>query len=133
MSVFVDASAIVAILTKEDDADELSDRLDSFDIPITSPVAMFESALGVAKKRKSTAAEAARDVTDFLAITQATVVHISSHEAQLALDAFDRFGKGRHRAGLNMGDCFAYACAKAHKVPLLCKGNDFIHTDITVA
>ena len=47
MSVFVDASAIVAILTKEDDADILSDCLDSFDTPITSPVAMFESALGV--------------------------------------------------------------------------------------
>ena len=41
--------------------------------------------------------------------------------------------KGRHRAALNMGDCFAYACAKMNRVPLLCKGDDFVHTDIRIA
>jgi len=50
-----------------------------------------------------------------------------------ALDAYDRFGKGRHPAGLNFGDCFAYACARAHGVPLLYKGNDFPLTDIETA
>jgi len=51
-----------------------------------------------------------------------------------ALEAFARFGKGQgHRAGLNMGDCFSYACAKMRNVPLLCKGNDFIHTDLSLA
>jgi ribonuclease VapC len=51
----------------------------------------------------------------------------------MAVEAFDRSGKGGHRAGLNMGDCFAYACAKAHSVPLLFKGDDFIHTAIVRA
>jgi ribonuclease VapC len=51
----------------------------------------------------------------------------------LALDAFRRYGKGRHPAALNFGDCFAYACAKHHKVPLLHKGNDFSQTDILTA
>lgn len=50
-----------------------------------------------------------------------------------AVSAFERFGKGRHRAALNMGDCFAYACARSADVPLLFKGNDFPRTDIAVA
>lgn len=133
MSVFLDASVIVAILTREADADSLSDRLDELETPMTSPLAIFESALGVAKKRKSTAVEAAKDVRDFLEMAQAAIVNITGEDAELALSAFDRFGKGRHRAALNMGDCFAYACAKSRNVPLLCKGDDFVHTDIATA
>ena len=49
------------------------------------------------------------------------------------MDAFRRYGKGRHRAGLNIGDCFSYALAKAMDLPLLFKGRDFIHTDIRPA
>ena len=133
MSTFLDASVIVAILTREADADSLSDRLDELETPMTSPLAIFESALGVAKKRKSTALEAAKDVRDFLEMAQAAIVRITGEDAELALSAFDRFGKGRHRAALNMGDCFAYACAKARNVPLLFKGDDFVHTDIAIA
>jgi ribonuclease VapC len=58
------------------------------------------------------------------------IVLIREREALLALEAFDRFGKGRHPAGLNMGDCFAYACAHALGVPLLFKGDDFARTDL---
>ena len=133
MSVFLDASVIVAILTREADADSLSDRLDELETPMTSSLAIFESALGVAKKRKSTAVEAAKDVRDFLEMAQAAIVSITGEDAELALSAFDRFGKGRHRAALNMGDCFAYACAKSRNVPLLFKGDDFVHTDIATA
>jgi len=133
VSVFLDASVIVAILTREADADSLSDRLDELDTPMTSSLAIFESALGVAKKRKSMALEAAKDVRDFLEMAQATIVSITGEDAELALSAFDRFGRGRHRAALNMGDCFAYACAKSRNVPLLFKGDDFVHTDIASA
>jgi len=133
VSVFLDASVIVAILTREADADSLSDRLDELETPMTSSLAIFESALGVAKKRKSTAVEAAKDVRDFLEMAQAAIVSITGEDAELALSAFDRFGKGRHRAALNMGDCFAYACAKSRNVPLLFKGDDFVHTDIATA
>jgi len=54
-------------------------------------------------------------------------------QVEIAVDAFRRFGKGRHPAGLNFGDCFSYALAKATGEPLLFKGDDFIHTDVTAA
>ncbi len=59
-----------------------------------------------------------------------TIVPFSAEQAQLASEAFLKFGKGRHSAKLNMGDCFSYGLAKSTNQPLLFKGNDFIHTDI---
>jgi ribonuclease VapC len=61
------------------------------------------------------------------------IAAVDAELARLAADAFARFGKGRHRAGLNYGDCFAYALAKARRAPLLFKGDDFVHTDIEPA
>lgn len=58
------------------------------------------------------------------------IVPFSAEQAQLASEAFLKYGKGRHPAKLNMGDCFSYALAKSTNQPLLSKGNDFIHTDI---
>ena len=60
-------------------------------------------------------------------------VNIGETEFHIAADAYAHFGKGRHPAALNMGDCFAYACAKANKAKLLFNGNDFSKTDIDVA
>ena len=57
------------------------------------------------------------------------LVPIGAEEAELALDAHERFGKGRYQARLNLGDCFAYACTKRHADIILFKGEDFIHTD----
>lgn len=61
------------------------------------------------------------------------MIQISAAIGREAIKAFRIYGKGRHRADLNMGDCFAYACARAYRLPLLFKGNDFVHTDIVVA
>ncbi len=61
------------------------------------------------------------------------VAPVTAGQAELAIDAFRRFGKGRHRAALNIGDCFAYALAKSTGEPLLFKGRDFMHTDINPA
>ncbi len=58
------------------------------------------------------------------------MVPIAAAELAIALDAYNRYGKGRHKAALNMGDCYAYACAKANRAKLLFKGNDFSKTDI---
>lgn len=58
------------------------------------------------------------------------LVVIGSQELGIALDAYEAYGKGRHRAKLNMGDCFAYACAKTNGARLLYVGNDFTHTDL---
>lgn len=132
--MFVDASAIVAILTRESDADLLADRLDAASGPITSPIAIFEAVLGICRKRQVGVEEAQEEVRAFLGMAGIGVVDISDSDAGLALKAFDRYGKGRgHPAQLNLGDCFAYACARARRVPVLCKGDDFRQTDIETA
>lgn len=132
--MFVDASAIVPILTREPEADGLTDRLEEADAPITSPIAIFEATLGIRRKRHVSVEEARRDVSDFLSAARIDLVSIGAKEVETALNAFSRYGKGRgHPARLNLGDCFAYAMAKNHRVSLLFKGEDFEKTDITSA
>lgn len=132
--MFVDASAIVAILTREPEADELADLLDAAPAPITSPIAFFEAALGICRKRQASVEEAEEDVRDFLEVAGIELVPITAKEAETALSAFSRYGKGRgHPAQLNLGDCFAYAVAKNHRRTLLFKGDDFNQTDIRTA
>ena len=132
--MFVDASAIVAILTREAGADALTDVLDEADSPITSPIAVFEAVLGICRKRHASVAEAETDVLEFLVIAGVRTVPITDQAATAALDAFSRYGKGRgHPAQLNPGDCFAYAIARQHRTSLLFKGDDFDKTDIQAA
>ncbi len=132
--MFVDASAIVAILTEEADADALATVLEGPDTPITSAVAVFEAALGLRRERHASFTEAQEDVRDFLAAAGIRTVPLGAREADLALTAFDRYGKGRgHPAQLNLGDCFAYAAARAHGTTLLFKGDDSAKTVIATA
>jgi ribonuclease VapC len=129
--MFVDASAIIAILTREPDADDLIDRLEHAIRPITSAIAIFEAALGLCRKRHASVEEAQADLADFLKTARVELVPIGENDASLALSAFARYGKGRgHPAQLNMGDCFAYAVARNNHTVLLFKGNDFTTTDI---
>ena len=97
---------------------------------MTSAVAVFEAAAGVARKQACSITVARDFVLRFLAAADMDIVPIRERDALLALEAFDRFGKGRHPAGLNMGDCFAYAGARANGVALLFKGDDFAGTDL---
>jgi len=132
--MFIDASAIVAILTREPEADALADVLESARSPITSPIAIFEAALGICRKRHASVEEAGEDVREFLGVAGVRTVSITEREAETALAAFSRYGRGRgHPAQLNLGDCFAYAMAKNHRTALLFKGEDFDKTDIPVA
>ena len=132
--MFVDASAIVAILTREPEADALADVLESARSPITSPIATFEAVLGVCRKRHASVEEAEEDVREFLGVAGVRTVSVTERETETALAAFSRYGKGRgHPAQLNLGDCFAYAMAKNHGTALLFKGEDFDKTDIPVA
>jgi ribonuclease VapC len=132
--MFVDASAIVAILTREPEADALSDALDRARSPISSPIAIFEAVLGICRKRRASVEEAVADVDELLEVARVQVVPITEREAAAALAAFARYGKGRgHKAQLNLGDCFAYAVAKTHRTALLFKGEDFDKTDIRPA
>jgi ribonuclease VapC len=128
--MFVDASVIVAILAGEDDAAALGLRLSRAESVQTSAIAIYESVLGLARATDISIAEAERAVSRLLADAQAEVISITGEIARGALRAFERFGRGRHPARLNMGDCFAYACARALDVPLLFKGEDFGLTDL---
>jgi ribonuclease VapC len=129
--MFVDASAIIAILTNEPGAEALIDRLEGAAKPITSAIAIFEATLGLCRKRNGDVEEGRADVADFLEAARVDVVAIGTDEAALALSAFARHGKGRgHPAKLNMGDCFAYAVARRHRTTLLSKGDDVSKTDI---
>src|SRR5258707_15828821 len=117
--MFVDASAIVAILTREPEADSLADLLEAAPSPITSPIAVFEAALGICRKQHASIEEAEDDVREFLALARIQLIPITAKEADTALAAFSRYGKGRgHPAQLNLGDCFAYAVAKNYRTSL---------------
>lgn len=132
--IVVDASAIVAVLTREPDADMLLTRLETAGPAETTPVAVYEAVLGVSRKRQWSVAEAEAHVRDFLEAAGVSVQPIQPETAHVALEAFARYGKGRgHPARLNLGDCFIYAQAKAGGASLLYKGDDFSKTDIESA
>jgi len=132
--MFVDASAIVAMITEEADATDLSARLDRSASRVTSPISVFEAAVAVARVLALPPSDASELVGDFLELASIAVLPLPIEAAAIAIDAFARYGKGRrHPAQLNMGDCFAYACARHHGYPLLYKGADFGRTDIEPA
>lgn len=131
--MFIDASALCAVLLAEPDGDAYDAKVGAAIAPMTSPVAIFEAVLAVARVADGDLVRARRDVDEYLAASNVELVPIGDAELARALDAFDRYGKGRHPARLNMGDCFAYACARTHGASLLYKGDDFALTDIPPA
>ncbi|WP_153669988.1 type II toxin-antitoxin system VapC family toxin [Phyllobacterium sp. SYP-B3895] len=131
--IFIDASAIISIVDGEDDAIALAARLPEASPTYISPVVLYEAVTGLARKRAAPIEVAERSIEIFIAQTNAQMIEITAEIGLNAIEAFKKFGRGRHKAGLNMGDCFAYACAKAHNLPLLFKGSDFPYTDIESA
>ena len=131
--MFVDASALVAILASEDGAETLLKRLQQAESRHTSPMAIWETSLALGRQRQLAPTDALRLVKEFLKVLSVTVEAVSREIGELAVVAHQRFGKGRHPAGLNFGDCFAYACARHLDMPLLYKGDDFPQTDIETA
>jgi len=130
VSAFVDASVLVAILARESDYIEQNDRMSSYDHLLWSPLSRWEAIGGVA--RATTYGDAlSTEITDAFATENGfEMVPIGEAEARLATEAHRRYGKGRHEAKLNMGDCFAYACARTNNATLLYKGDDFARTDL---
>ena len=130
----LDASAIVAILSREPEWAAFVTVLERADGAATSAIAIYEATLGLRRKRHCSVAEAEADVMEFLSLARVAVAAIEPSAAHEALDAFARYGKGtQHPAQLNLGDCFAYAQAKSSRAALLFKGNDFSMTDIDAA
>jgi ribonuclease VapC len=129
--VFVDASAVVAILTEEADAEQLASALESAKEPVTSPIAVWEAAASISRKTRRRAEAELPNVLAFLDLAQIAVLPVDMTITTAAVAAFDRYGRrSGHPADLNMGDCFAYAFAKELRTSLLYKGKDFALTDL---
>ena len=128
--MIVDSSAIVAILNVESDARELANAIEEAPDRRMSVVSYVESAMVLDARRNPALS---RRLDDFIREAELQLEPVSVQQAKLAREAYRDFGKGRHRAGLNFGDCFAYALAKDKGEPLLFKGNDFRRTDVEPA
>jgi len=128
--VIVDSSAIVAILGLESDAREFAEAIEEAPECRISVVNYVEAAI-VLDSRGNQALS--RRLDEFVREAQLTLEPVTVEQARLAREAYREFGKGRHRAGLNFGDCFAYALAKEKREPLLFKSNDFRKTDVEPA
>ena len=136
MKVFVDSSAVVAIIAKEEDVSELRDKLKRYKQRHMSGMVVYESVLALQRLSGARHDEMLELVLGFqhsYAFVREPVA-INQRVAELAIKAHEIYGKGRgHPAKLNMGDCFSYACARMLKAKLLFKGNDFGQTDIEIA
>jgi len=128
--VILDSSAIVAVLRAEPDAQQFASAITSVKVRRVSAVNYVEAAIVIDRGGD---AVATRRFDDFFRVSQISVEPVTPTQAEIARQAYRDFGKGRHKAGLNFGDCFAYALAKEKDEPLLFKGDDFRHTDVEVA
>lgn len=131
--MFIDASALTAMLTDENEARELLARMQQTGTRLTSPLAAWEATIAVARVLDLPITDATEAVESYLALMEIKMVNVPPETSRIALNAFDRYGKGRHPARLNFGDCFAYACARHLAEPLMFKGGDFPQTDIEAA
>lgn len=128
--IVVDTSAIVSIIRQENDALALADVIDEQDRALMSAVSFVETSMVVNGRRL---AVDLANVEDILAAMSIEIVPLSVDDGRAAVSGVMRFGKGRHRARLNFADCFSYGLAKSRNLPLLFKGDDFLHTDIVPA
>lgn len=131
--IFVDASAMIAMIAGEADADALADRLAIDPVHACSALSIWETVAGLCRTYAFSVKAADATVRSFLSFNSFRFVTIGEAEYGMAKQAYAEFGRGRHTAGLNMGDCFAYACTKTNDASLLFKGTDFGKTDIRAA
>lgn len=129
--MIIDASAVIAILRDEPEAGSFAKAIAGAGSRRISAVNFVEAAVVIDASRDPVAS---RRFDDLLRAAQIAVEPVTEAQAQIAREAYRDFGKGSgHRAGLNIGDCFAYALSKVSGEPILFKGDDFAHTDLTSA
>lgn len=128
--MIVDASAIVAILLEEPGHEVLLSKLAAAESVAVGAPTLAETAIVLLAK---IGPQGRRALAAFLSESEITVVDFSDAHWRAAADAYSRFGKGRHRAALNFGNCLTYAVAKLSSQPLLATGNDFAKTDLILA
>jgi len=126
----LDTSALLAILGDEPERRAFNEAIEAADSRGLSTANYVETSIVIEVRH---GAEGVRDLELFIEGAGIELVPVDASHARIACRAFSRFGKGRHRAGLNFGDCFAYALAASRGETLLFKGNDFVHTDVAPA
>ena len=126
--IVVDASALIAILDEERDAARYAEAIAEADPPLVSAATVVEAGIVMFSRH---GAGGSRKFNALIQETGFQIESVTAQHAQLALQAYASYGKGqKNKAGLNYGDCFSYALAKATGLPLLFKGRDFTETDI---
>jgi ribonuclease VapC len=125
----IDSSTIVAVLLNEKNAAQIAQAIEAASQRLLSAANLLEASI-VIESRKGEAG--GRELDLLLYRTAIEIVAVDQDQAETARIAWRRFGRGRHPAGLNYGDCFAYALAKSRGLPLLFQGDDFSQTDIDV-
>ena len=124
----IDTSALLAILQDEPERRTFSEAIEATETRSMSAATFVETSIVIESRY---GAAGLRDLDALIATAAIALVPVDADQAQIARTAFSQFGKGRHPAGLNYGDCFSYALAKALGEPLLYKGSDFAQTDVT--
>jgi ribonuclease VapC len=130
VTIFVDASALVTVISGEAGADRLADTIEKNAHLLVSRLSVWETIAGLCRTYGFTLPMAEAYVEDFLQSHGFQVVAIGEPELRHAIEAYSRYGKGRHPARLNIGDCFAYACARTNNARLVYVGDDFAKTDL---
>lgn len=123
----IDTSALIAILTREPDALSFAEAIERDPVRSISAGTLIECGIVVESRRGDAGG---RDLDALLHRIKAEIVPVDESQASLAREAFRTYGKGRHAASLNFGDCFSYALAVSRGDTLLYKGNDFSYTDV---
>ena len=123
----IDSSALIAILETEPEAEQLAEAIEQDQVRLISAASVLETTIVIESRRGEGGGKALNMLMEKIAIE---VIPVTAEHALIACQAYRRFGKGRHPAKLNFGDCFSYAAAKLRCEGLLFKGNDFNQTDI---
>ncbi len=126
--MILDSSAVVAILRNEPDRPVLAQAMEDHSVRRISAANYLEVCI-VTDSNKDPALS--RELDEFFVDAEVVIEPVTVEQARIAREAYRDFGRGSgHAAKLNFGDCFAYALAKSKREPLLCKGDDFVHTDV---
>lgn len=128
--MIIDTSAVLAILFAEDDAERYAEAIATAQVRLISAANYLEAGVVVDNQ---IGAAAGRQLDAMISRAEISIETVTREQADIARQAYLDFGKGNHAAGLNFGDCFAYALSKSTGLPLLFKGNDFSKTDLASA
>jgi ribonuclease VapC len=125
----IDSSALIAIFLAEPERKAFIDRIHQSETRLISAATVLETGIVIEARRGEAAG---REFDLFVVRLNLEIISVDADQAEIARSAWRRYGKGRHPASLNFGDCFAYALAKTYGEQILCKGADFSQTDVEV-